>query len=700
MNSANEKRGAAEANAAAVDPHGWLEEVEGREQLDWVRARNADTAAALETANFEELQAGILEVLDAQEKIPELHKRGEYVYNHWTDAEHVRGLWRRATLESFAAGEPEWEVLIDLDALSEAEGVNWVWHGANLLPRDQRRALVWLSRGGSDANTMREFDVETGTFLEDGFQLPESKGSAQWADLSGDRLLVARDFGAGSMTTSGYPRSVRLWQRGTPLNEATELFTAEQTDMGVWAHHDFTEGYEHTFLMRMVAFYEADFYLLDADNAPQRLDIPRHSEPNLHRQWLFVEPREAWEVGGQKHAAGSLLAIELRRFLGGARDFETLFTPSDTTSLIQTVATRNHLILNVLNDVKNELTVLTHGANGWQQSALDLSGLSGDGAGASEPLTVSVRPVDPEHDDALWVTVEGFLTPTTLALVEVNAGGVTSSRVLRTLPSYFAAADLEVEQRFVTSDDGTRVPYFQIGARDRTGPAPTLLYGYGGFEVPLVPVYSGAIGRAWLERGGVYVMANIRGGGEYGPRWHQAALKQHRHRAYEDFAAVARDLVERGVTTRAQLGVRGGSNGGLLIGNMLMSYPELFSAAVCQVPLLDMKRYSHLLAGASWMAEYGDPDVPEEWEFIRTFSPYHLHQEGVAYPPVLFTTSTRDDRVHPGHARKLAARMLAAGNDVTYYENIEGGHGGAATNQQKAYMQALAWEFLWQRLAD
>ncbi len=680
------------------DPHAWLEEVEGHAQLEWVRGRNAAAAAQLETDRFQRFQDGILEVLDADEKIPELTKHGGWLYEHRTDAEHPRGLWRRTTPESFATGEPEWEVLIDLDALGEAEGVNWVWHGASLLPHDYRYALVWLSRGGSDANTMREFDLETKAFVEGGFQLPESKGWASWADPSGDLLIVSRDFGPGSMTTSGYPRSVRLWRRGTPLEEATEVFTAAPTDMGVWAHHDFTEGYERTFIWHKYSFYEGELHLLDDERKPVKLDLPRHCEPGLHRQWLLVEPRQEWRVGGRLHAAGSLLAMELERFLAGERDFATLFEPTDSSSLIQTAPTRNHIVLNVLEDVKNRLEVLTHTEEGWKRSALDLGELSGGTGPDSEPLTVTVRAVDAQHEDALWVKVEGFLTPTTLGQVEVGAEGATSAEVLRRLPSYFGSEGLRVQQRFVTSADGTRVPYFEIGPVQRSGAAPTLLYGYGGFEVPLLPAYSGSIGRAWLADGGVYVLANIRGGGEYGPRWHQAALKEERHRAYEDFAAVAQDLVDRGVTTREQLGVQGGSNGGLLIGNMLTRYPELFAAAVCQVPLLDMKRYSHLLAGASWMAEYGDPDVPEEWEFIRTFSPYHLHEEGREYPPVLFTTSTRDDRVHPGHARKMAAKMLAAGNDVTYYENIEGGHGGAATNQQRAHMQAMNWEFLWQRL--
>jgi len=685
------------ATATAVnehDPHAWLEEVEGAAQLDWVRARNAEATDALGSERFEQLRAGVLEVLDSDARIPEVVKRGEYLYDFWRDAEHPRGVWRRTTPGSFATPEPEWEVLLDLDALSEQEDVNWVWKGAQLLPPRHERALVSLSRGGADATETREFDLATRAFVEGGFFHPESKGSVSWADTSGDLVLIAKEFGPDSMTTSGYPRTLRLWRRGTPVAEATELFAAEPTDMGVWAYHDFTEGFERTVIMRAAGFYEADFYLLQG-LTPVRLEVPRSSEPVLHREWLFVELREAWEVGGATHAAGSLIAIELERFLAGERRFETLFTPTATTSLRQASATRNHLVLNVLDDVKSRLEVLTPTPQGWRRRPLELGALGA----ASEPLDVGVRPVDAEREDALWLRVEGFLTPTTLARLDLDAEGAATVAPLRSLPSFFDATGMTVTQRFATSDDGTRVPYFEIApARAEAGPAPTLLYGYGGFEIPLLPAYSGVVGRAWLERGGVLVIANVRGGGEYGPRWHQAALREKRHRAYEDFAAVARDLLARGVTSRERLGVRGGSNGGLLVGNMLVRYPELFGAVVCQVPLLDMRRYSKLLAGASWMAEYGDPDDPADWEFVRTFSPYHLHEAGRSYPPVMFTTSTRDDRVHPGHARKMAARMLAAGDDVTYYENIEGGHGGAATNAQAAFMQALAYEFLWQRL--
>jgi prolyl oligopeptidase len=712
MTSTTPHGASADARAGATtmpteDAYAWLEAVEGEDALTWVRARNAEAQAALTSSSrFTELRTGILEVLDSTAKIPGVVQRGEHLYNFWTDAEHVRGVWRRTTWASYRTAEPEWEVLIDVDALSETEEVGWVWHGARVLRPSFTRALVALSRGGSDADETREFDLVTRTFVTDGFARPESKGGMGWAGASGEEVFVYTDVGDGSMTTSGYPRTVRRWRRGVPLAEAPEIFAGEATDLSVAAVHDTTPGFERDFVVRSRAFYDSDTYLLGDGESLTRLDVPRSAEPGVQREWLTVELREDWEVAGRTYPGGALLATPFAEFLAGGRDFEVLYAPSPTTSLAGASWTRHHLVLNILDDVANRLEVLTPPPGGapdpWRRRPLDLR----DATHGEVPAlaTIAVGAVDPDEEDALWLTTSGFLSPTTLSRLDLDADGATVAvERLKSLPAFFDAAGLHVEQHFATSDDGTRVPYFQV-SRDPLPPGagravPTLLTGYGGFEVSRLPAYSGSVGRSWLARGGTYVVANIRGGGEYGPRWHQAALREHRHRAYEDFAAVARDLVGRGVTDAAHLGAQGGSNGGLLVGNMLTRYPELFGAIVCQVPLLDMRRYSHLLAGASWMAEYGDPDDPEQWEFIRTFSPYHLLDPAAGYPPVLFTTSTRDDRVHPGHARKMAARMLAAGKDVTYFENIEGGHGGAATNAQAAFMQALSFEFLWQRLA-
>ncbi|WP_324649325.1 prolyl oligopeptidase family serine peptidase [Georgenia sp. H159] len=689
-----------------TDPHAWLEDVEGTEALDWVRGHNERAVATLETDRFSRMREEILEVLDSTEKIPAVVQRGDHLYNFWTDAEHERGLWRRTTWDSYRSEDPEWEVLLDVDALAAEEGVNWVWHGAQVLRPRYERALVALSRGGADADVTREFDLTTRTFVEGGFIREESKGALRWADTSGDVVYAYTDVGEGSMTTSGYPRTVRRWERGTELADAPEVFAGEHTDMSIGAGHDFTPGFERDFVWRARAFYDSDTYLLDGGELT-RIDVPRSAEPDVHREWLTVELREDWVVGGRTLPGGALIAIRFADFLAGQRDFEVLYTPTETTALVGASWTRHHLVLNILDDVANRLEAVTPptGDGPWQRRPLGAGAQSG-GAGWQVPelTTIAVGAVDPDESDDLWFTVTGFTIPTTLARLSLDdAGEVVDLEPLKMLPAFFDAEGLTVEQHFATSDDGTRVPYFQVSPvpaadNEEVRPLPTLLSGYGGFEIPRLPTYSAAVGRAWLARGGAYVLANIRGGGEYGPRWHQAALREKRHRAYEDFAAVARDLIARGVTDAAHLGAQGGSNGGLLMGNMVTGYPELFGAIVCQVPLLDMRRYSHLLAGASWMAEYGDPDDPEQWEFIRTFSAYHRFDAADEHPPVLFTTSTRDDRVHPGHARKMMALMSEAGKDVTYYENIEGGHGGAATNAQAAFMQALAYEFLWQRL--
>ncbi len=704
-----------------TDPHAWLEDVTGEKALDWVRERNAaaeteldavaDPAAGATGQGGEglaaTLQREILEILDAKDRIPGVTKRGKHLYNLWTDAEHERGLWRRTTLDSYRTEEPEWEVLLDVDALNEAEGENWVWHGARLLRpvgaaegEPYRRALIALSRGGSDADVTREFDLETLTFVpesEGGFVRPEAKGSLSWIDE--DTVWVCTDFGEDTMTSSGYARQARIWRRGTPLHEAELVHEVAATDMAVFAAHDSTPGWERDWIIEAHAFYDQTVHVVDRSQTPPVLtavDVPRDLEATAHRDLGIFSPRTDWQVGEDIYPAGSLVVGDFAAFQAGEPTLHMLFEPTDSTSLEDMTITRTAVVLTILEDVQHRLEVHTRDADGhWVRRDLypELEG------------AIDVAAVDAEESDEVWVTVTGFITPTTLMLgdlAEVAGGGeATELEVIKQAPARFDASGLDVSQHFTTSADGTRVPYFEITRADAVdgdaGPRPTLLYGYGGFEISLTPAYLGAVGKAWLERGGTYVLANIRGGGEYGPRWHQAALKENRHRAYEDFAAVAEDLIERGVTDKARLAVRGGSNGGLLTGNMLTSYPELFGAVVIQVPLLDMKRYSHLLAGASWMAEYGDPDT-EDWEFVRTFSPYHLLAEGVQYPPAFVLTSTRDDRVHPGHARKFTAALESLGADVRSWENIEGGHGGAATNEQAARMNALMYTFLWHTL--
>ncbi|WP_219338493.1 prolyl oligopeptidase family serine peptidase [Luteimonas deserti] len=681
--------GAASAQEATVsDPHQWLEAVTDEKALDWVRAQNAQAEAELAaTPEFKQLEAGLLGIYDSDDKIPGVYKQGEWYYNFWRDRNHERGIWRRTTLEEYRKPQPKWETVLDLDALNRAEGENWVWHGANCLRPAYTRCLIALSRGGADADVTREFDLESRSWVEGGFFREEAKGALGWIDR--DNVYVYTDFGDGSLTSSGYPRIVKQLARGQSMDQATLVYEGRPDDMYIAAMRDDTPGFERDFVSRTLAFYNDELYLRGADGQLTKIDAPNSANKSVHRDWLMLELREAWEIGGRTYPAGSLLATNFDTFMAGKREFDVLFEPSETTSLAGSTWTRNHLVINVLEDVKNKLTVLTPGANGWARGAL---------AGVPELGTVAVSAVDSDESDAVWMTVTDYLTPSTLMLAEV--GGNAAPETLKTMPAFFDASTHEVEQHFASSKDGTRVPYFLVRPKDMPldGSNPTLLYGYGGFEISLTPGYSGGVGKGWLEKGGVYAVANIRGGGEYGPRWHQAALRQNRHKAYEDFAAVAQDMIDRRITSPAHLGIRGGSNGGLLTGNMLTQYPELFGAVVIQVPLLDMQRYHRLLAGASWMAEYGNPDKPEEWDFIRSFSPYHLFDPAKDYPPTLILTSTRDDRVHPGHARKMHALMSAAGKDVRYYENIEGGHGGAANNRQQAHMDALYLTFLWQQL--
>jgi prolyl oligopeptidase len=684
---------AAEEHAAVTDDkYAWLEDVEGQKPLEWVRAQNAKSEAEIAaTPEFKQLEGKILTMLDSDAKIPGVEKIGDYYYNFWKDKNHERGLWRRTTLEEYRKPQPLWETVIDLDALNAAEGLQddkkWVWHGADCRKPDYTRCLIALSRGGSDADVTREFDLTSKQWVKDGFFRPEAKGALGWKDA--DTVYVFTDFGPGSMTPSGYPRIVKEWKRGTPLSAATVVYEGTNEDMYIAAYHDNTPGFERDFVSRTIAFYNDELYLRGSDGKLVKIDVPNSTGKGVTREWLTVELREPWEVDGKTYKAGALLATRFDDFMSGKRKFDVLFEPTDSTSLAGTTWTKNHVVLNVLDDVKNKLIVLTPSNSGWKKSEF---------AGAPALGTIGISAVDSDESDSVWMTVTDYLTPTTLMLAE--AGGPASAvEVLKTMPAFFDSSKEVVEQHFATSKDGIKVPYFLVRPKDLKydGSAPTLLYGYGGFEVSLTPGYSGGVGMGWLEKGGVYAVANIRGGGEYGPRWHQAALKQNRHKAYEDFAAVAQDMIARKITSPAHLGIQGGSNGGLLTGNMLMQYPQLFGAVVVQVPLLDMKRYNHLLAGASWMAEYGNPDTAD-WQFIQKFSPYHLFDPSKSYPPTLFMTSTRDDRVHPGHARKMMAKMLDAGKDVRYYENIEGGHGGAANNKQSAHMSALAYTFLWQQL--
>ena len=661
-----------------TDPYLWLEDITGADALDWVRGHNEPTLAELCDDRFEQMRAEALEVLDTDARIPYVRRRGDYLYNFWRDAANPRGLWRRTTLERYRTDDVEWDVLIDVDELASADGENWVWASADVIEPDHSRALISLSRGGSDAAIVREFDMRRRGFVADGFELPEAKTQISWEDE--DTVLVGTDFGPGSLTESGYPRIVKRWRRGRPLADAETVFTGPSTDVIVAASVDRTPGYQRTLLRRAVDFFNDQVYELRGEELI-RIDTPTDATVSVHRAWLLIELRTDWLTGTASYAAGSLLAADYEEFLAGTAELDVVFKPDEHTCLHQYAWTRDRLVVVTLADVASRVEIVAPGS--WR--AEPVPGIAGI-SGATSTVIVAAD----DTGDEIFLDSSGFDTPSRLMCG--SAGGELQQ--IKTAPTFFHAEDITVTQHFATSADGTSIPYFVVGHRAATGPGPTLLGGYGGFEVSRTPGYDGVLGRLWLARGGTYVLANIRGGGEYGPRWHTQAMREGRYKVAEDFAAVAADLVTRGVTTVGQLGAQGGSNGGLLMGIMLTKYPQLFGALVCQVPLLDMKRFHLLLAGASWVAEYGDPDDSDDWGFIAEYSPYQNISADRQYPPLLITTSTRDDRVHPGHARKMTAALEVAGHRVRYYENIEGGHAGAADNAQTAFKSALSFSFL------
>ena len=689
-----------------TDTYLWLEDVQGERAMAWVHARNAESRAVLEAyPRFQAMRDGFRAILDSSDKIPHVSRRGDALYNFWRDAAHPRGVWRRTTLAEFRTPAPAWETVIDLDALATAEGENWVWGGATCLGPAYQHCLVKLSRGGADASVVREFDSRSKRFIDGGFTLPEAKSDVAWA--SADALLVGTDFGPGSLTDSGYPRVIKRWQRGQPLAEAVTVFEARPQDVAAGVSVDLTPGFERTVFSRATDFYNSEQFL-QVGNRLQKINIPSDAVIGFWRQRALLQLRSDWQVGATRWPAGALLVGDANALLAatdaaGMPPLQALFTPTATRSLAGWSTTRSQVLLNLLDNVAGKLEA-------WRPDAAGSGWLRRDIA-APFPGTLDAHAL---HDpllaqdalaEAFTLTYADFVTPDSLMLGDATSdGAATSAAALITLkaqPAFFDTSGVRVEQRFATSKDGTPVPYFIVwpqGAK-ADGANPTLLYGYGGYEVSLQPWYSAGFGTQWTTRGGVLVVANIRGGGEFGPAWHQAAVKAHKQKSYDDFAAVAEHLIAHKVTSPKHLGIQGGSNGGLLVGAVMLQRPELFAAVVCQVPLLDMQRYHRLLAGASWMAEYGDPDSAAEWAWISQYSPYQNVHAGMKPPKVLFTTSTRDDRVHPGHARKMAARMAEQGHALLYYENTEGGHAGAADNSQKADMMALEFSFLWQQLA-
>jgi prolyl oligopeptidase len=668
-------RGAADSS----DPYLWLEEVHGEKPLAWVKAQNAKSTAILQAdPDYQKDYDAILKVMDATDRIPYGDLDHQYVFNFWQDAAHPKGLWRRTSVSDYGNAAPAWDVLLDLDKLSSDEHENWVWKGAECSP-SLKRCLLQLSRGGGDAVVVREFDPHSKTFIKDGFQLTEAKSSITYFDE--DSVLFGTDFGTGSMTTSGYPRVVKLWKRGDPMANARTIFEGRDSDVasaGVVFHQP---SGTIALVQRNVGFFTAEYHAIGAEETTRQLPLPLGADlKGAQGGSLIFTLRDDWSsIGRPTIPKGSLIAYRPH-----GDSVTVMYTPDARSAIDEVSAGRDAVYVSLYHDVTGSIQAFRARADlSWSAAALPLP------AGGSTHI-VSTNSFGPEA----FFRFESFIAPTTLYADPGDGHAIA----LKSLPARFDASNLMTEQFFATSADGTRIPYFVTRPKNLSGPAPTVLYGYGGFEVSETPSYSANFGMLWLSRGGVFVLANIRGGGEYGPAWHQAALLGNRQKAYDDFQAVAQDIEKRGITTPRQLGIMGGSNGGLLVSANMVQRPELFGAVVCQVPLIDMIRYTHIGAGASWAAEYGDPDHAADRAWILKYSPYQNVSKGRKYPPVLFVTATSDDRVTPVHARKMAARMEAQGHEVLFFENTDGGHAAAADHKQAAEMWALSFVYLKQKL--
>jgi len=663
----------------------WLEDIDSPKAMDWVNARNKEVLTQLTDQPFyQKTYQALLGVYNSDYRIPFVYQCGGFLYNFWRDTTNPRGLWRRTTLDEYRKPNPQWQILLDIDALAREENENWVWGGEHgLFPRYQRW-LISLSRGGTDAHVTREFDITTGQFVADGFNLPAAKSNIAW--INKNEVYICTDFGSDSLTESGYPRVMKRWHRGTPLTSAKTMREVEKKDVRISIGVTRTQKVIKYWAYRVIDFFNDELFLLTAKDHWLKIDKPSDASFSLWRDQALIQLRSDWHVNQQIYPSGSLLAIDFDAYQQGDRRFEILFTPNSQTALSTFTHTRDHILLTLLDNVSTRIILCTYSNHQWSSKPLDFPSMS----------TLDIQRFD-RRSNNYFIRLTDFLTPTTFALGKTNR---RQYDILKTSPAFFNTDNLMVEQWIATSTDGTPIPYFVVRRKDLTfdGNNPTLLYGYGGYEIALQPEYNADIGISWLNQGGTYVLANIRGGGEFGPSWHKAAQKENRQLAFDDFIAVANDLMTRKLTSPRRLGIMGGSNGGLLVGAVMVQRPELFGAVVCHVPLLDMQRYHLLLAGASWVGEYGNPDDPEQWAYISRYSPYQNVKSNAHYPPCFFLTSTRDDRVHPGHARKMAAKMIDQGHEVLFFENIEGGHAGATNNEQHAEMSALGWMFLREKL--
>jgi len=677
----------------ASDPFAWLEDVHGEKPMAWVKAENTRTLSILESdPRFPKLQADALAIAQAADRIPHVAFRGGRLYNFWQDSEHVRGLWRRTDLADYAKTAPTWETVLDLDALAKAEGENWVYKGADCEWRDERLCLVSLSDGGEDAVTTREFDLKAKGFVTGGFVLPKGKQRVDWADT--DTLLVSREWAPGELTTSGYPFVVKTLKRGQPLAMATEIFRGAPSDGGYgvtpYTLHD-GEGGHVSIIHRPLNTFEGETWIV-TPSGPRRLAIPlKASVDDLVAGRLIVNLRSDWIVDGQTLPQGAIAAIDLKSAL---RDPDhpkahLILAAGPRESIESFGATKSKLFVVMNVNVKGRAFVFTPtGRDGWTRRELDLPGNAAIGLSGGDAFS-----------NRAFFTVTDFLTPTSLWLADEDSGQLAR---IKTTPPKFDSGPQAVEQFEAISSDGVKIPYFIVHpkAMKRDGQNPTILTAYGGFQVSRTPGYDPIMGKLWLERGGVYVLANIRGGGEFGPAWHEAGLKTRRQIIYDDFAAVARDLIARGVTSPRRLGIQGGSNGGLLMGVEMTQHPALWRAVDIAVPLLDMLGYEHIAAGSSWVGEYGSVSIPAERAFLASISPYHQLKSDVTYPEPLIWTTTKDDRVGPQHARKFAARMAAMGKPYLFYEVVEGGHGAGANLKESAHTAAVQYAYFLRKLVD
>jgi prolyl oligopeptidase len=669
------------------DPYRFLEEIEGARALAFVERQNARTLAQFGGASFARDRDLLAAIYDRTDNIPFVTRRGAHLFNFWKDANNPRGLWRLTTLASFRTREPQWDILLDLDRLAALEGEDWIWGGASVLPVTHDRAILKLSRGGSDATVVREFDLKTRAFVGNGFNLPEAKTDTAWLDR--DTLLLSSSLGEGMATQSGYARTVRLWTRGSDNDRLPVLFETTPASMNVHGSPDRTQPSETVWYLERPDFFDLNIWRGDRAGPRVKLDLPSDIEMDAHADWLVVKRRTAWTIAGRVYSPDTLLGTSLSEFLAGKREFAVLFEPGERRALQSFFWTNGKLVLSILDELRPVFEVLTPSNAGWTNERL--KGLPD--IGVAHVWRVDLEEAESNGD--LFANVQDPVTPASLMLIEP----AKAPEVLKQAPRTFDANGLLVTRHEAVSVDGERIPYVQVGPVDKSGRAPVHLTGYGGFNLAMEPYYNSAIGKLWLERGGTSVTANIRGGGEFGTRWHDAGRRANKRLSHDDFAAVAADLVKRGVTQPNRIAAEGGSNGGILITNMLTRYPERFGALFCTIPLIDMRRYTKLLAGASWIAEYGDPDVPEDWEFLKTYSAYHLAAPGHHYPPILIATTRKDDRVHPGHARKMTAKLQALGYEAYFYEPPAGGHGYGKDNKERAAFTALGYAFLRDKIA-